>query len=65
MRSEDWPSGRISIQIARNDGLVGFLPVAGVVVMEDMSRGKSNNPQANNEAAHGEDPFADGTVVRG
>jgi len=41
------------------------LPVAGVVVVEDVSGGKGDDPEADDEAADGEDPAAEMAVIGG
>jgi hypothetical protein len=39
--------------------------VAGVVEMEIVRSGEGDDPEANHETAHGEDPFADGAIMGG
>jgi hypothetical protein len=52
-----------ALSSAEDDEVV--LPVAGVVVMEDVGRGKGDDPEAADEAADGEDPAAEVAVIRG
>lgn len=63
MRSEHWPWGG-SASRSRSPGQRG-LPVAGVVLMEEMGGGEGDDPKADDQGADGEDPAASGAIMGG